>query len=172
MVLGAILLRRVQAMTRWVTSKRFITCTLLSLTVGVLVGMVCSRMPASGSETEQSAASGLTSQDYFHFRFPVAVATDASKDVEEMATELAKTIGSFVWKTERNPGCALWVEQDNFMQLSPPQDGYVIRVGAGGGVFYFSSAEAGRLGMERLKGLVKYENGTPLVPLGVLPMTR
>lgn len=100
------------------------------------------------------------------FGFPVAIRTDASKEMKDEAERLGKALGQsppFVLQTNVNPICCIWIE---FWAPNPSEDGYVVIIQPGGGRIIASSMAALKRAIDHVERVRSPKTGA--VPIGVL----
>jgi hypothetical protein len=100
------------------------------------------------------------------FRFPVAIRTDASKEMKDEAERLGNVLGQshpFVLQTNVNPICCFWIE---FWAPNPSEDGYVVIIQSGGGRIIASNMASLKRAIDHIERVRSPKTGA--VPIGVL----
>lgn len=147
------------------------TFTILSLAVVFLVGAFGTGAPAqSPTPTSLPATPSTAPHDMTEFRFPVAIATDASDEMKACAKRLARALGgNGVWEAPdgRNPVCCFWVEQTNWVP-SPGRGGYVIIIQGGGAILYAASAADAERGVARIEAERQKRGDLYVLPIGLM----
>ena len=105
--------------------------------------------------------------NYVHWNWPVAFPKTASKEQQQLATELAKALERQTLAQNSSPGCCLWMEVLNW-KPNPGNDGYIVFIQGGGGWIQATNTQQLRLAIDRVKqARLKTQIGVSL-PEGIL----
>ena len=99
----------------------------------------------------------------------VAILKSSSPDVETAASRLARTLKNRinVLKTEKNPGCCIWLDVGSW-RPNPSEPGYLVIVQVGGAMVLASDVKQLDGAIRRLEKVRRVEKDKVFLPVGVL----
>ena len=108
--------------------------------------------------------------EYATWRLPVAVAPNATKETQTLATELKESLNLKidVVQSQANPRCCLWIEVGD-TSVWPYPNGYLVVLGRGGGQILASSEEELRTAVQQLEmASRKNQDGSVRLPVAII----